>query len=144
MAPGITCYNPASMRRLARTGAVLLGAFVFAACRPAKYVRYASSAGDFTCDVPWGWSVIVDSAGSDYTNVTFTGPIEPSFYRGVPSFSVRWYRAGAPHRLPDGSYETYANHEDFVRQMLSEVYTPGGKMWGGADAEIGEALAKRE
>ncbi|MBI3506905.1 MAG: hypothetical protein HY059_18865 [Proteobacteria bacterium] len=132
------------MRRLGRLVGALAIASALASCKPPKHVKFTSYHGDFACEVPWGWAVIQDRVAKDYTNVTFTGPFEPMFYRGLPSFSLRWYRTNTPHRLPDGAYETYKDHEDFTRQMLTEVYAPEGKMWGGADAELREALSRQE
>ncbi|TPW17246.1 MAG: hypothetical protein FD126_3696 [Elusimicrobia bacterium] len=129
----------------------LIGALSLAislsACNPPKYVRYTSPFVDFTCDVPWGWSVFLDSAGSDYTNVTFTGPLDPDFFRGVPSLSVRWYGHNAPHRLPDGGLEMYSSAEDFRDQMLRDVYGPGSLEGApytkaGSDSDQAKAAAK--
>lgn len=113
-------------------------------CSAPKYSRFDSPFADFRCEVPWGWRAIVDSAGSDYVNVTFTGPLEPDFFRGVPSLGVRWYRRNAPHRLPDGSYEQYASAQDFMDQMLREVYGPDARAWAGADKDVREALSRSE
>src|SRR5262245_31376383 len=49
--------------------------------RTPKYVAYLSNFGDFVCDVPSEWAVILDQSGKDYYQVLFTGPFEPSFYR---------------------------------------------------------------
>ncbi|MBI5203095.1 MAG: hypothetical protein HY925_16005 [Elusimicrobia bacterium] len=103
---------------------VLLAGLVSAGCQPPNYVRFVSPYKDFVCDVPWGWAVYLDSSGSDFTSATFTGPLEPEFYRGTPSFSVRWYANYAPHALLGASPETYANADDFTRQMLADVYGP--------------------
>lgn len=132
------------MRRFSRLFGALAIAGALAACKPPKHVKFTSPYGDFTCEVPWGWNVIKDYAAADYTNVTFTGPFEPMFYRGLPSVSIRWYSLNHPHRLPDGTYEKYSSHEDFMRQMVNDVYGPDGKMWGGADADIRAALAQQE
>lgn len=109
-----------------RLGAgVLLAAFAaLAACTAPKYVKYVSPSGDFTCDVPWGWAVYIDEAGSDYMSATFTGPMDPEFLRGTPSLTIRWYAYKAVHRLPDGTIERYASAEDYKSQMLHDVYGP--------------------
>ncbi|MBI4422602.1 MAG: hypothetical protein HY554_02680 [Elusimicrobia bacterium] len=118
---------------------LLLGALVALGCEAPRFVRFVSPYKDFTCDVPWGWAVYLDSAGSDYANATFTGPLDPDFFRGTPSLSVRWYAYGAPHRLPDGSYETYASTADFSRQMLRYVY--GSKAYTKAGADFDQQLS---
>ncbi|MBI4385882.1 MAG: hypothetical protein HY551_00720 [Elusimicrobia bacterium] len=123
-----------------RYGPAILAALLIAAgCRSPKYAQYASRAGDFVCEVPWGWSVAADVAGGDYANITFTGPLEPDFFRGVPSLSVRWHRANTPHRLPDGTYEMYASADDFIRQMMRDVYGAQAQIWAGADRDIRQA-----
>lgn len=133
-------------RRFIPSGLALLAgaAVALSACRPPRYVRYSPPGGDFSCDVPWGWSVFLDSSGGDYSNAVFTGPFQPEFYRGIPSLSVRWYALNAPHRLPDGGYEMYASWRDFLDQMLRQVYGPDGMMKAGSDKDIAEALASNE
>src|SRR5258708_1552570 len=98
-----------------RSSIVILGfcmgaAWLLAAgcLRAAKYSHYASPFKDFVCDVPAEWPVVLDSPGKDYYQIVFAGPFEPSFFHGVPSLSVRWYRHNAPHRLPNRSYEMYS------------------------------------
>ena len=103
------------------TGALLA---VLAGCAAPKRVTFFSPFKDFSCDVPWGWAVYLDAAGSDYTSVTFAGPLEPEFLRGTPSLTVRWYAYGAAHKLPDGNIERYVSAGDFKSQMLREVYGP--------------------
>ncbi|TPW21686.1 MAG: hypothetical protein FD126_439 [Elusimicrobia bacterium] len=100
-----------------------LGALVFAvACKPPKYIKYMSESGDFSTEVPWGWSVYLDRQGDDYYNYTFVGPFEPEFHRGVPTLQVRWYGKDRVHSLPDGQLEAYAGPEDFVAKTLRDVY----------------------
>jgi hypothetical protein len=132
------------MNRNTALVAGLLSALVLAssACKAPKYVRYVSPFQDFTCEVPWGWAVYLDSAGSDYTSATFTGPLEPEFLRGIPSLTVRWYSYNAPHKLPDGSYETYSSVEDFTRQMLRDVYGPDAYTKAGSDYDQALAASK--
>ena len=127
-------------RSIRRTLAVLALAFA-AGCQHPRYAKYTSANGDFACEIPWGWAIILDSSGRDYTNATFTGPADPDFFKGVPSLSVRWYKYKAPHRLPDGTYEAYASADDFIRQMLRDVYGPSAKTWAGSDSDIAQALA---
>ena len=100
-----------------------MGALVFgAACKPPKYIKYMSESGDFSTEVPWGWSVYLDRQGDDYYNYTFVGPFEPEFHRGVPTLQVRWYGKDRIHSLPDGALEAYASPEDFVAKTLRDVY----------------------
>lgn len=126
---------------------IWLGAFFLAAafcegCRSPRYVPYTSLYRDFGCEIPYGWTILLDSAGTDYTNVTFTGPFDPDFFRGTPSFSIRWYRAYAPHRLPDATYEMYGSAEDFRNQMLRDVYGPSTETWAGPDPDLKKSLAE--
>jgi len=112
--------------RTSTAGSLLLaGVFLLAGCEPPKHIAYASSAGDFTVQVPYGWSVYYDEQSSDYQSYTFVGPFEPSFFRGVPSLQVRWYASGKPRKLPfNGGSETYYGADDFVRRVKGEVYGP--------------------
>src|SRR5437868_2476184 len=68
--------------------------------RSSKYTHYRSPFSDFQCEVPTGWNVVVDSAGRDYYQISFLGPFDQAFYKGVPSMSIRWYRLNQAHRLP--------------------------------------------
>jgi hypothetical protein len=86
-------------------GLAAVGILAAAGCGGSKNSRYRSPFGDFVGDVPTGWTPVVDSAGRDYYQITFVGPFDPAFFKGVPSLSVRWYRFNRPHRLPDGGYE---------------------------------------
>lgn len=111
------------MRKLLST--LALGVLVFAAaCKPPKYIQYMSESGDFSTEVPWGWSVYLDRQGDDYYNYTFVGPFEPEFHRGVPTLQVRWYGKDRVHALADGALETYASPEDFIAKTLRDVYGP--------------------
>jgi len=134
------------MTILRRFGLGLLAGALFLApaggCKPPKYVKYASAFGDYTVEVPWGWSVFMDSSGWDFTNVTFTGPLEPEFYKGIPSLSIRWYALKVPHRLPDGNYEAYRGTDDFTRQMIRDIYGPGSYTKAGSDRE--QDVAERD
>ena len=93
-------------------------------CGPPKYVSYTGIHKDFKCMVPWGWNVITDQEGHHYENTDFLGPFDGRFYLGIPSLSVRWYSDYAPHLLRDGSIEIYADGEDYIHQMLNDVYGP--------------------
>lgn len=111
------------MRKLLST--LALGALAFtAACKPPKYIQYYSESGDFSTEVPWGWSVYLDRQADDYYNYTFVGPFEPDFHRGVPTLQVRWYGKDRIHSLPDGALEAYTGPEDFVAKTLRDVYGP--------------------
>ena len=106
-----------------RLSAVLLLALT-AGCNPPKYASYESVNKDFTASVPWGWQVMTDQQDLDFTQATFIGPFDPDFYLGAPSLSVRWYRRYRPHRLTDGRLEMYGGSDDFIRQILTQVYGP--------------------
>ncbi|MBI3297103.1 MAG: hypothetical protein HYZ75_02995 [Elusimicrobia bacterium] len=95
------------------------------ACKPPKYIKYSSEAGDFTAEVPWGWSVYLDRQGDDYYNYTFVGPFDADFHRGVPTLQVRWYGKNRVRTLPDGTIEAYASPQDFIARTLRDVYGPG-------------------
>lgn len=127
---------------LERCGLFLGAAGLLAAgCVPIpKYSAYRSPFGDFACSVPSGWTSVLDGPGRDYYRVAFAGPFDPSFYRGVPNFSVRWYRIGVPNRLPNGSYEMYSSYQDFMEQMRRDVYAPDGFYKAGADRDLARAL----
>lgn len=115
---------------------------LLSACQPPKYVRFISPYKDFVCEVPWGWAVYLDGAGSDYTSATFTGPLEPEFFRGTPSLSVRWYAYNAAHRMPGGTAESYRSTDDFTRQMLTDVYGPDGYIKAGGDFDQQRAASQ--
>lgn len=106
-----------------RLSAVLL-LTVAAACNPPKYAVYESINKDYTVSVPWGWQVMTDQQDTDFAQATFIGPFDPDFYLGAPSLSVRWYRRFRPHRLTDGRLEMYGGADDFIQQMLKQVYGP--------------------
>jgi hypothetical protein len=108
---------------LRRLSAVLLLALA-AACNPPKYASYESINKDFSASVPWGWQVMTDQQDNDFSQTTFIGPFDPDFYLGAPSLSVRWYRRFRAHRLVDGRLEMYGGADDFIRQMLKQVYGP--------------------
>lgn len=107
-----------------RLAAVLLLALAAGGCRPPKYASYESINKDYSALVPWGWQVMTDQQDTDFTQTTFIGPFDPEFYLGAPSLSVRWYRHYRPHRLTDGRLEMYGGADDFIRQMLTQIYGP--------------------
>jgi hypothetical protein len=100
---------------------VLFAAFL-AACSPPKYAHYKSVSGDFSAYVPWGWNVIAEADYDAFSEVKFIGPFDADFYLGAPSLSVRWYKRYRAHRLRDGRLEMYSDADDFVSQMLHQVY----------------------
>ena len=102
---------------------VLLAGFL-SGCRPPKYVKYYSEFEDYSCEVPWGWSVYFEKQGRDFYSYTFVGPFDADFYRGVPTLSVRWYAHNKLHMLPDGTVESYASVDDYIKRMLARVYGP--------------------
>ncbi len=106
-----------------RLTAVLLLALA-AGCNPPKYAVYEGVNKDFTVSVPWGWQVMTDQQDNDFAQATFIGPFDPDFYLGAPSLSVRWFRRYQPHRLSDGRIEMYGGPDDFIQQMLTQVYGP--------------------
>lgn len=111
------------MRKL--LSSLVLGALVLGVgCKPPKYIKYFSESGDFSTEVPWGWSVYLDRQGDDYYNYTFVGPFEPEFHRGVPTLQVRWFGKDRVHELPDGGLESYTGPEDYVAKTLRDVYGP--------------------
>ena len=112
------------MKRYLAVAAAGLCGLLSLGCQPPKYALYTSPNRDFQCNVPWAWNVMFDSAGKDFTNVTFIGPFEPDFYLGAPSFSVRWYARYGVHRLRDNSLEMYGGPEEFIKKTLDEVYGP--------------------
>lgn len=121
-------YTRNSPQRMKNTLARRLFPVLFlalaAGCRPPKYAAYESIHKDFTVSVPWGWQVMTDQQDNDFTQATFIGPFDPDFYLGAPSLSVRWFRRYRPHRLSDGRLEMYGGADDFIRQMLKQVYGP--------------------
>lgn len=97
---------------------------LLAACNPPKSARYTSIAKDYSVNVPWGWTVMTDQQDDAFTQANFIGPFDGAFFLGAPSLSVRWFKRYRPHRLADGRLELYTGPEDFVKQMLSQVYGP--------------------
>ncbi|HEX4048758.1 MAG TPA: hypothetical protein VH309_13025 [Elusimicrobiota bacterium] len=114
----------------------VLGALA-AACSPPKYADYKSVSGDFTVAAPWGWNVLADADHDSFSQVTFIGPFDMDYYLGAPSLSVRWYKPYRPHRLRNGSYEMYANSDDFIRQTLKDVYGKDAIVYGVGKREDG-------
>lgn len=127
--------------------AVLAAVAVFAAaCSAPKYATYHSVSGDFQASVPWGWNVFTEADGDGFSQVDFVGPFDPDFFLGAPSLSVRWYKRYRPHRLRDGRLEMYADGDDFIRQMLHQVYGDDSVLYGTGLREDGgrEIVAKPE
>lgn len=117
------------MRRLlSRAFVVVALAGALSACR-GKYAVYMPLTRDYQVAVPFAWSVIWEASGDDFTHANFVGPFDPRFFRGAPSFSVRWYRRMGRHKLADGSVEGYISADDFISQTLSRVYGPEYQLW---------------
>ncbi len=106
--------------RVLRTIAVV--AAVIAACSPPKFSHYRSVSGDWAAYVPSGWNVIADADHDGFSQAQFIGPFDADFYLGAPSFSVRWYKRYRPHLLRDNTLEMYADADDFINQMITQVY----------------------
>lgn len=117
------------MRRvLSRVFVVVALAGVLGACR-SKYAVYMPLTRDYQVAVPFAWGVVWEASGNDFTHANFIGPFDPRFFRGAPSFSVRWYRRAAGHQLADKSIEGYVSADDFIAQTLSRVYGPEYQLW---------------
>jgi len=112
-------------------GIMVLAAAFLAACSPPKYARYKSVSGDFSAYVPWGWNVIAEADYDAFSEVKFIGPFDADFYLGAPSMSVRWYKRYRAHTLRDGRLEMYADADDFIDQMLKQVYGKDSVLLGG-------------
>ena len=126
---------------LARRFFVVLLLALAAGCSAPKYAKYESLAKDYTVSVPWGWQVLTDQQGDAFTQVNFIGPFDGDFYLGAPSLSVRWFKRYQPHRLRDGRLEMYAGADDFISQMLKQVYGPA-YFFVGADGKAADGVAE--
>jgi len=67
---------------------------------------------------------VTDGEKGRFTNTTFIGPFDPNFLMGAPSLTVRWHSYNQAHRLPDGQLELYASVDDYIKQVLRDVYQP--------------------
>jgi hypothetical protein len=112
-------------------GIIALFAAFLAACSPPKYAHYTSVSGDFSLNVPWGWNVIAEADHDAFSEVKFIGPFDADFYLGAPSLSVRWYKRYRAHRLRDFRLEMYADADDFIGQMMRQVYGPNSVLLSG-------------
>lgn len=103
---------------------MLVGALAFSGCKAPKYLEYRSAFGDYSVEVPFGWDVYFDQESKVHTNYTFVGPFDQNFFNGLPSLSIRWYKAN--HRILMHGLETayYASGDDYIEQMLRDVYGP--------------------
>jgi len=90
-------------------------------------VNYWSVWRDWSAPVPWGWNIRTEQDKNAFASTNLTGPFAPEFYLGLPSFGVRWYANDSGHTLPDGLVEYYKDGDDFIEQMLSQVY-PGHQL----------------
>ncbi|MBI5882362.1 MAG: hypothetical protein HZB91_04585 [Elusimicrobia bacterium] len=113
---------------------------VAAGCIFPDYHKFTSPFGDFTCEVPYGWSVKTDREDDHFTNVTFIGGFDTEFYLGAPSISIRWHASNRIHKLPNGLLEMYSDVDDYTRQMLRSVYGPTENK----DYFLGAAKEKQE
>ncbi len=127
---GVSCYTlaaPSLMRHFIPrflSAALAAGALLAGACSPPKYASYKSPQGDFKLEVPWGWLVMNEAEGTRFTNANFIGGFEPDFFLGAPSFSVRWHSYYDPRKLPGGRLEMFSSVDDYIKQMLADVYAP--------------------
>jgi hypothetical protein len=126
------------MKKLA-FGIFVVSAVIAAACAAPKFISYRSVSGDFSAYVPWGWNVIAEADHDSFSEVKFLGQPDASFYLGTPSLSVRWYKRYRAHTLSDGRLEMYADADDFIKQMLQQVYGPNSVLVVG-----GRTYEKRE
>lgn len=131
------------MKKRTLTVLAALAAFA-AACSPPRDAAYKSVNGDFTAAVPWGWSVMTESASDSFSQVNFIGPFDGDFYLGAPSLSVRWFKRYRPHALRDGRLEMYADADDFFSQTLRQVYGESDSIvYGGKHADGTREIVKR-
>jgi len=112
-------------------GILVLFAAGLAACSPPKYAHYTSVSGDFSVNVPWGWNVIAEAQNDSFSEVKFVGPFDADFYLGAPSLSVRWYKRYRAHFWYGRSLEMYADADDFIGQMMRQVYGPNSVLLSG-------------
>lgn len=129
------------MIRATALGALLL----LSGCKPPKYALYTSLDRDYSVNVPFAWEVLTDKEGeSAFRHANFIGPYGAEFFRGAPSFSVRWYGRRQPHALPNGGVEVYTGGDDFIAQTLKRVYAPEYMLhWQPTEAKPdGEACGK--
>ena len=115
---------------------LIAGALAVLACGPPKYVNYSSIHGDWKASVPWAWNVMTDEEGAHFHSTTFIGPFEPEFHLGVPSISVRWHQYSVSHRLRGGSLESYSSVDDYIDQMLKNVYGPEYRLVSDKDHRV--------
>lgn len=115
-------------------GIFVLFAAVLAACSAPKYIRYQSVSGDFSVQAPWGWNVIAEADHDSFSEVKFIGPFDADFFLGAPSLSVRWYKRYRAHTMHGGFVEMYADADDFISQMLKQVYGPKSILMKGGEA----------
>jgi hypothetical protein len=95
-----------------------------AGCNPPKYAAYEAVSKDYSVSVPWGWQVLTEAQEDSFAQATFIGPFDGDFYLGAPSLSVRWYKKYRPHKLADGRLELYTGADDFIKQILPQIYGP--------------------
>lgn len=118
------------MRKRVLRACAIAAVAVLAACKPPTYARYKSVSGDWAAYVPWGWSVVAEADGDAYAQAQFIGPFDSDFFLGAPSLSVRWYKRYRPHALRNDSLEMYADADDFINQMLGQIYGKDADLYG--------------
>lgn len=105
--------------------AALLALLLLPGCKPPKYALYTSLDRDYSVNVPFAWEVLADQEGEEaFRHANFIGPYSADFFRGAPSFSIRWYGNRKTRRLPNGGVEVYSGADDFIGQTLRRVYGP--------------------
>lgn len=133
----VLLYSGPEMRtRALRIIAVAAG--LLAACSPPKYSHYRSVSGDWAAYVPYGWDIVADADHDGYAQAQFMGPFDPDFYLGAPSLSVRWYKRYRPHLLRDNTLEMYSDADDFINQMLDQVYGKDSIIYGAGRSDDNE------
>lgn len=118
----LSCYTQAPTMRTRALRSFVVAAAFLAACSPPQYTTYKSVSSDFSVAVPWGWNVIAEADHDAFSEVKFIGPFDADFYLGAPSLSVRWYKRYRAHALRDGSLEMYSSADDFIAQLMRQVY----------------------
>lgn len=124
---GFSCYTLLAPRLMSHPFlrfSFFLGLLGVFGCNPPKYAHYRSPQGDYKVSVPWGWLVMNEAEGTRFTNANFIGPFESDFYLGAPSFSVRWHAYYELRKLPGGRLEMFSGVDDYIKQMLNDVYGP--------------------
>jgi hypothetical protein len=120
-------------------GTALVALLLLSACKPPKYALYTSLDRDYSANVPFAWEVLTDSEGLEaFRHANFIGPYSAEFFRGAPSFSIRWYGNRKIRTLPNGGVESYADADDFISRTIRNVYGPEHSLyWQPTEAKPG-------